>query len=112
MEEAPMPGTINWTVTYIGSGPEPVVELYNVTSGSESPPVVIDIPCNPPVACPWPTENLAFGDYKAAVRSGANRYFYIAGGGTITAPNTIENGSVISLSSGDPTESVKIKVQV
>ena len=107
-----MPGTINWTITYTGAGPQPVVELYDVSTESDTPPIVINIPCNPPVACPWPTENLTFGNYKGAVRSGANRYFYVAGVELTTASNSIDNGSVISLSSSHTTASVKIKVQV
>jgi len=107
-----MDGTINWIITYVGAGPNPVVELYDVSPGADTPPIVIDIPCSPPVACPWPTQNLEYGDYKAAVRSGSNLYFFVNGVDPMTSPNAIGDGSTITLSPSHPNASVKIKVHV
>jgi len=100
---------INWTVTYQGAGPQPIAELFDLSNNLVQSTQVF---CVPPIACPFPMDNIQFGSYKAAISSGSSRYYYIQGQDVITAPNDPSVATVITLNQQNSVEQVKIRVQV
>ena len=103
-----MPGTVNWKATYEGTGPHPNAQLYD--SGTNIARST-SVPCEPPVGCPFPMDNVGFGTYTAALVSGSDRYYYDAGQEVITVPNDTSHATPVTLSSSNPTVNIKIKVQ-
>ena len=103
-----MPGTINWKATYEGTG-EANAELYDSGGNvARSEP----IPCDPPVNCPFPMDNLSFGTYTAALVSGSTRYYYNSSQQVIAAPNGASSATPITISSNSSVASIIIKVQI
>jgi len=102
-----MSGTINWKATYQGTG-EANAELYDSGGNvARSEP----IPCDPPVNCPFPMDNLGFGTYTAALVIGPNRYYYDSSQQVISAPDAASSATPITISSDSPTANIKIRVQ-
>ena len=106
-----MPGTVNWIATYEDpdSAATPKAVLYN-SKGDIAMSRVIQ--CQPPVACPFPMEDLAFDTYKAALESGDDRYYYNENQSVINAPNSISQATPIELSEETPKADIEIIVEV
>ena len=103
-----MPGSLKWTVTCDIAGLSPKAEIYSVQGGLvRSEPV----PCDPPLNCPFPMNNVQFSRYKAAIVVGSNRYYYVQGQPLVTLPNQESTASVIELSQQNPSEDVTISAQ-
>ena len=103
-----MPGTINWVATFEGTSSRLVAELYDSSEGDTVRS--IPVPCEPPIACPFPFEDVPFGVYTAALVSGGNCYYYDEGEAVVSAPD--QHASLIVLSESTPSVSVEITVKI
>ncbi len=103
-----MPGTVNWKATYNGTGPQPSAQLYD-SGGNVAKSM--SLPCIPPVECPFPMDNVAFGTYTAALVSGSNRYYYDTNQDVITVPNDTSHATPVTVSGSGPAVNIKIRVQ-
>ncbi len=102
-----MSGTIKWTATFIGSG-SPMAELYD-----KNGKVVMSkpIPCVPPIACPFPMEDLELTTYTAALAIGRDRYYYCQEVPIVTKPNDATHATRLELSETNPEIEIAIHVE-
>ena len=105
-EGGTVPGKVNWTATFEGSGDVRVrAELYD----SDGKVVVGDwIPCDPPICCPFAMEDVAFGTYTAALVLGNSRYYYAAGQAIVSNPGDIASATAIEVSQSNPIVAIEI----
>lgn len=101
-----MLGTVKWTATFTGHG-DPMAELYD-----KKGKVIASrpIPCAPPIACPFPIEDVEFGIYTAALAVGNDRYYYDEHEQVITIPNNVSHASRVEVSQANPDVAIVITV--
>ena len=102
-----MLGTVKWTATFVVHGVA-TAELYD-----EKGKVVASksVPCEPPIACPFPMEDVEFGTYTAGLAVGQDRYYYDENEPVITVPNNISHATAMTISQTNPEIELEIIVE-
>ncbi len=104
-----MAGKINWDASFVPDSGDVYAEIYDDKGG-----VVLStrVPCKPPINCQFPMEDVEYGQYRAGLALGGDRYYFVDGDQVITFPNQESGASTIVVSESNPTVSVAISVNL